>query len=81
MDQNTSIESFYDDKVIFLTGGSGFVGKVLIEKLLRSCPGVKKIYILLRKKKERSAEERMKGLFNIEVHRYPLEIYFAWLMI
>ncbi|XP_065070979.1 fatty acyl-CoA reductase 1-like [Rhopilema esculentum] len=76
MYQNTGIKSFYDDKVIFITGGSGFVGKVLIEKLLRSCPGVKKIYILLREKKERSAEERMKGLFNIELFkilrsRYP----------
>lgn len=67
MGENDSITSFYEDKVIFLTGGSGFLGKVIIEKLLRSCPNVKKIYVLLRSKKGRSSEERMKSLFNMEV--------------
>ena len=69
MDPQKSIRSFYEDKVIFITGGSGFLGKVLIEKLLRSCPNVRKIYILLRSKKGRSSEERIKSLFNMEVFR------------
>jgi FlaA1/EpsC-like NDP-sugar epimerase len=33
---------------IFITGATGFVGKVLVEKLLRSCPDIAKIYILVR---------------------------------
>ncbi|XP_070502901.1 putative fatty acyl-CoA reductase CG5065 [Chironomus tepperi] len=32
-----TIPEFYNNRDIFITGGSGFVGKVLIEKLLRSC--------------------------------------------
>ena len=67
MESTKGIASFYDGKTIFLTGGSGFLGKVLIEKLLRSCPGVKKILMLLRTKKGRSADERVKSLFNMEV--------------
>ena len=67
MNPQNSIRSFYDDKVIFITGGSGFLGKVIIEKLLRSCPNLKKIYILLRSKKGRASEDRMKSLFNMEV--------------
>ncbi|XP_055910164.1 fatty acyl-CoA reductase wat [Eupeodes corollae] len=44
------IVDFYENCEIFITGGSGVVGKAIIEKLLRSC-NVKKIYILLRPKK------------------------------
>lgn len=57
-----SIRKFYDGAEIFITGGSGFVGKVLIEKLLRSCPRVEKIYLLMRAKKGTSAEERIRDL-------------------
>nr|CAI5831494.1 unnamed protein product [Callosobruchus analis] len=42
-----TIPEYFNGKDIFLTGGTGFVGKVLIEKLLRSCPGVRNIYVLL----------------------------------
>ncbi|KAL0281211.1 UNVERIFIED_CONTAM: hypothetical protein PYX00_002266 [Menopon gallinae] len=58
----TPVQTFYNGKSIFITGGSGFLGKVLIEKLLRSCPGVNTIYILLREKKGKSVEERIKEL-------------------
>lgn len=29
------VQRFYEGKHIFLTGGSGFMGKILMEKLLR----------------------------------------------
>ena len=39
LDQRGNIDSpikdFYKNKVVFLTGGTGFIGKLLIEKLLR----------------------------------------------
>lgn len=57
-----SIEKFYDDAEIFITGGSGFIGKVLIEKLLRSCRGIKAIYLLIRLKKGMSFEQRVEKL-------------------
>ena len=57
-----SIKQFYAGRDIFITGGSGFMGRVLIEKLLRSCPDVGNLYILLREKKGASIEERIKIL-------------------
>lgn len=33
--QSTPILDFYRGKVVFLTGGTGFIGKLLLEKLLR----------------------------------------------
>ena len=48
---NTSIASYYSGKSVFLTGGSGFIGKVIVEKLLRACPDIARIYFLIRPKK------------------------------
>ena len=45
------IQGFYRDKTIFLTGTTGFVGKVVLEKILRSLSDFKKIYIMVRPKK------------------------------
>nr|XP_019555466.2 putative fatty acyl-CoA reductase CG5065 [Aedes albopictus] len=50
---------------VFITGGSGFMGKVLIEKLLRSCPDIGKVFVLLREKKGKSSGERVQDLVGI----------------
>ncbi|XP_037730807.1 fatty acyl-CoA reductase wat-like [Drosophila subpulchrella] len=47
---SSEILRFYKDKTVFLTGGTGLLGKVIIEKLLRSTD-VKRIYILVRPKR------------------------------
>lgn len=60
-----SIPEFYADQEIFVTGASGFLGKVLVEKLLRSCGDLRAIYILLRPKKGNSIEERLKNLIAL----------------
>ncbi|KAK9886421.1 hypothetical protein WA026_016701 [Henosepilachna vigintioctopunctata] len=57
-----SIPEFFHGKTVFITGGTGFMGKVLLEKLLRSCPGVAKIYLLIRPKKGQNAHERLSQL-------------------
>ncbi|CAF4887742.1 unnamed protein product [Pieris macdunnoughi] len=49
---------------ILLTGGTGFLGKVLIEKLLRCCPELNKIYLLVRKKKNKDPQTRLKEQFD-----------------
>ncbi|KAH8388330.1 hypothetical protein KR093_004284, partial [Drosophila rubida] len=54
----SEIQSFYKNKVVMLTGGSGFLGKVTIEKLLRSTE-VKRIYVLIRPKKGQAIQERI----------------------
>jgi alcohol-forming fatty acyl-CoA reductase len=54
-----SIPEFYSDQEIFITGASGFIGKALMEKLLRSCPEIKTIYALMRPKKGKNIEQRL----------------------
>jgi fatty acyl-CoA reductase len=52
------IGEFYRNSSIFITGSTGFLGKVLVEKLLRSCDGIKTIYLLLRPKRNLTSEQR-----------------------
>nr|XP_014092579.2 putative fatty acyl-CoA reductase CG5065 [Bactrocera oleae] len=49
--EKSEVAQWYAGKSILITGATGFMGKVLVEKLLRSCPDVKKIYLLIRSKK------------------------------
>ncbi|KAH8378763.1 hypothetical protein KR009_001229, partial [Drosophila setifemur] len=59
----TPVTDFYSDATVLITGGTGFVGKVLTEKLLRSF-GLRKIYMLIRSKDNMSVQERLQGFFN-----------------
>lgn len=67
--EEISIKKFYDGAEIFITGGSGFVGRVLIEKLLRSCEGISKIFLLMRAKKGIEARKRIEKLTDCMVRR------------
>ncbi|XP_041971130.1 fatty acyl-CoA reductase 1-like [Aricia agestis] len=58
-----TIPEYFRGKTIFITGGSGFMGKVLLEKLLYSCSDLERVYLLLRDKKGVKAEERLKQLY------------------
>lgn len=49
--RDVSIADFYGGKNILITGATGFMGKVLVEKLLRDCRDVKNIYVLVRMKR------------------------------
>ena len=40
---SSAIATFFHNKTIFITGATGFVGKCLLEKLVRSCPGINNI--------------------------------------
>lgn len=62
-----SIPEFYRDKDVFVTGATGLIGKVLIEKLLRSCPNVRRVFVLLREKKSKDIEQRLNEMKNIPV--------------
>ena len=55
-----TVREFYADKCIFMTGVTGFVGKVLLEKLLSSVgTRIGKIYILIRDKPKITLEQRL----------------------
>lgn len=67
MTQPHSIKEYYAGTTVLVTGGSGFLGKAIIEKLLRTCKDVKTVYALLRSKKGISSENRLAKLKNNEV--------------
>lgn len=69
-----SIKKFYEGSEIFITGGSGYIGKVLIEKLLRSCTRIKAIYLLMRPKKNKTAGQRIQELSDSMVRFCALRI-------
>jgi fatty acyl-CoA reductase len=67
---NSNIRAFYAGKNIAITGVTGFVGKVLLENLLRTCPEIDTIYVFVRAKKGDDAADRTRallrsGLFDI----------------
>lgn len=52
------VEKSFASKSVLITGATGFLGKVLVEKLLRSCKDIDKIFIILRPKKGHEIEKR-----------------------
>lgn len=49
---------------IIITGGTGFMGKVLFEKFLRCMPDIGHIYMLIRPKKGKDPKQRLDEIFN-----------------
>ncbi|CAK9153820.1 unnamed protein product [Ilex paraguariensis] len=58
-----SIVKFLENRSILVTGATGFLAKIFVEKILRVQPNVKKLYLLLRAADNKSALQR----FNSEV--------------
>jgi hypothetical protein len=70
MDQDRIAECFRD-QVLFLTGATGFMGKVFLERLLRTTE-VKQIFVLIRPKRDKNSEERL-----LEILANPVSIFLA----
>jgi len=65
-ERGSPIGQFYHGKTVFVTGATGFMGKVLVEKLLRSTT-VSKIYVLIRPKKGVATQTRLKHLMEARI--------------
>ncbi|KAK9500979.1 hypothetical protein O3M35_002123 [Rhynocoris fuscipes] len=65
--QKSDIANFFSGKTVFVTGGTGFMGKILIEKLLYRCPGLDTLYILLRPKRGKSVDTRLEEMFKLPI--------------
>ncbi|XP_008309561.1 fatty acyl-CoA reductase 1 isoform X2 [Cynoglossus semilaevis] len=59
-----NIPEFYAGKHVLITGATGFMGKVLLEKLLRSCPQVRLVYVLVRPKAGQCPQARITDMIN-----------------
>ncbi|KAK2727218.1 hypothetical protein QYM36_007899 [Artemia franciscana] len=63
----SEVVDFYSGRSIFITGATGFLGKILLEKLLRTCPDIKFICLLVRNKAGQDAKMRVQDLLNSRV--------------
>ncbi|CAH2072163.1 unnamed protein product [Thlaspi arvense] len=61
---------FLGNKTIVITGAPGFLAKVLVEKILRLQPNVKKMYLLLRAPDNKAAMQRLRSeVLEIDLFR------------
>lgn len=70
--RTASIAEFYAGKSVLITGATGFMGKVLVEKLLRCCPGVESLYLLVRPKAGQSMQQRVGDMITCKVGGFDL---------
>ncbi|XP_054632103.1 fatty acyl-CoA reductase 1 isoform X4 [Dunckerocampus dactyliophorus] len=59
-----NIREYYAGKNVLMTGATGFMGKVLLEKLLRSCPGVNAVYVMVRSKAGQDSQARVTEMIS-----------------
>src|SRR5918993_1430962 len=52
------LDEAYRGKAVLLTGGTGFLGTALVEKILRSLPSLGRLYLVVRPSRGKSAAER-----------------------
>ncbi|XP_025194175.1 fatty acyl-CoA reductase wat-like [Melanaphis sacchari] len=59
----SEIQQFFKGTNVFITGATGFIGHVLVEKILRTCL-VNKVYLLIRSKKNKDPQTRLREMFS-----------------
>ncbi|KAK4281778.1 hypothetical protein QN277_013231 [Acacia crassicarpa] len=70
LEDGIGIVNFLKGKKFFITGATGFLAKVLIEKILRTEPDVGKMYLLIKAKNKQAAMERLQNeIINTELFK------------
>ncbi|XP_076952091.1 alcohol-forming fatty acyl-CoA reductase-like [Bidens hawaiensis] len=76
-----SIIGYFENKSILVTGATGFLGKIFVEKILRLQPNIKKLYVLIRASDSNSALQRLhsevigKDLFRVITQKHGTNIH------
>ncbi|WVZ91318.1 hypothetical protein U9M48_037506 [Paspalum notatum var. saurae] len=71
MEEAFTVAGCFTNRTILVTGSTGFFGKLMVEKILRVQPDVKRIYLLVRAADDAGAEQRVldevvgKELFDV----------------
>ncbi|GAB2295442.1 hypothetical protein Dimus_029609 [Dionaea muscipula] len=76
VEEGIGIVKFLRGKAFLVTGATGFLAKVLIEKLLRTIPDVGKIYVLIKAKDKEAAVKRLRNeILNAEIFKCLQQMY------
>ncbi|RDX87381.1 Fatty acyl-CoA reductase 2, partial [Mucuna pruriens] len=76
LEDGIGIVKFLRGKKIFITGATGFLAKVFIEKILRTEPDVGKMYLLIKANNKQAAMERLQNeIINTELFRCLQQIH------
>lgn len=54
-----SCVQFLENKTVLVTGASGFLAKVFVERVLRLQPNLKRLYLLVRASDNKAAKQRL----------------------
>lgn len=63
----SDVNEWYKGRNVLVTGASGLMGKVLIEKLLYSIPDIGSVYALVRSKRGKTPESRIEEMWKLPV--------------
>ncbi|XP_059296013.1 fatty acyl-CoA reductase 2, chloroplastic [Lycium ferocissimum] len=75
-DDGIGIIKFLRGKTFLITGATGFLGKVLIEKILRTIPDVNKIFILVKAQNQEVAINRLKNeILNADIFKNLKQVH------
>ncbi|CAN6174690.1 unnamed protein product [Urochloa humidicola] len=66
----TGVAERLHTKTVLITGATGFIAKLLVEKILRLQPSVKRLYLLVRAGDQASATERVRSeIMQLQIFR------------
>ncbi|XP_050558216.1 putative fatty acyl-CoA reductase CG5065 isoform X19 [Spodoptera frugiperda] len=61
------IPEYFAGREVLITGATGFMGKVLVERLLWTCPDIARLHLLMRHKKDCAPDKRLALLKQSQV--------------
>lgn len=68
-DVASSVVAFYSGRGVLVSGATGLLGKVLVEKLLWAVPDIGTVFMLMRPKRGKAEAERLSAIQELPVRR------------